>query len=110
MQPVGSGVLSINQDHALEAGGYSWQQLALPRRLRLTAANDPDGAALDLTCQSLTRPLAYFCGVGRGQAAEPGRFENGLGQRVLRVSLQACRQPQHQIVIDAGGSESIREG
>ena len=71
----------------------------MPGRCRLATTDDAHMMTVDFSFESLTGPLAHLCGLGHDQMLLLRRIKNRFGQRMLRVVLQACGQPQHQLVI-----------
>ena len=98
MESVGGGVLAVNQNHAFKAGRYGRKRCGVPGRCRLATTDDAHMMTFDFTFESFAGPLAHLGGLGHDQMLLLRGIENRFGQRMLRVALQACGQPQHQLV------------
>ena len=103
----GGGVFSINENEAFEAAGKLRQGQRL--RMHLVAAGDLNGVAFDVGEHALSRA---FADVRHGKDIQLllfGRGDNGAGQRVLGVLLDACGKAQHAGAIKSFGAKNFGE-
>jgi hypothetical protein len=100
-------IAAIEKNHTFQARHGRRQRDT--SNFSLGAAGDSNLSISDNSSQTLAGPLADFRDRLKIQPGGPRRVENGGGERMLRVALQARHQPQNGFLLKTGGTNDFMQ-
>ena len=101
---------TVDQDYAFEPRGHGRENAAVSGHFRLATANDAHVPSVDFPLETLARPLTHLARIEQRETLPLGCLENRRCQRMLRISLDACRQLQYQRTVNAFCRNAICQG